>query len=737
MARSFGKDVKNNFSRGVVSEFSGLNFPEDAAIDASNVVFSRTGIVTRRLGFDYEDDYEFFTVSRSSSSPVVQEYIWENVDGNGTLSFVVVQIGSSLFFYQISDTGSLSANRKTFSIDLRGYGPTRNPTDLGQYSCEFTQGQGQLFVVHPKCNPLRIKYSGSANGNGTIIVKTIEIKIRDLEGVDDDMDTNFRPKKNDKVSEMSNLHRYNLYNQGWFAKVKVQDITGRMTAMEAWRLTRDDFPSNADIWWLSKNENDNFDPKKIDKKVKGSTEAPKGHYIMSAFDQDRTSSIDLHKNIPLVTSNGQRPSVIAFFAGRIFYGGVSHGEFHDKIYYSQIIQNNRSYKRCFQQQDPTDEDSAGLLPSDGGVIVIPEIGKVVKMQPVQGFLLIFATNGIWVISGGESADFRATDYSVQKISDIQTLSASSFVLPKTGFPIWWNADGIFSLQLVPSGDAQRQNIEVKSLTDDTIRSLFREIPANAKKFAKGAYNPLENTIEWVYWHEDPPNNNRTRLYQYDSILSLDLDTNSFNFWSFPLVGLGPYICGIVCTRGSGVAFEEVTVTNENNQDVTDASLDEVTVLDQVIVPLSSSFRYTTLVYNGDAVGTWKVTFSQTLRDDYLDWVTYDGVGRDFDSYFETGYEIRGEAQRPFQSNIVQVYSNAQEGSSCFLQGIWDYSTDDSSGRETSAHQIYIDRSFVGVQRRKIRLRGRGYTLQLRFFSETGKPFNIVGWSSFQSANNIP
>lgn len=731
MARSFGKDVKNNFSKGVVSEFSGLNFPENAATDASNVVFSRTGIVTRRLGFDYEDNNEFFTVTRNHTEPVVQEYIWENVEGNGTLSFVVLQIGYNIYFYQISDSGALSANRKTFSINLKNYGIAQPANGLGQYPCQFAQGNGQLFIAHPKCDTLRVRYTGSANGNGTISVSEITLQIRDLEGVDDSFSVSKRPNK----TEVNNLHKYNLFNQGWYSQVQVQDFSGRMTAIDAWRKKRDDFPNNADVWWLSKNANDKFDHSKIDGKVKGSTEAPKGHNIIYAFWQNRDTPDNLQTDIPVVTTYGERPSSIAFFAGRIFYGGVAHGQFHDKVYYSQIINDDRGYQKCFQAQDPTDENTAGLLPTDGGVITIPDIGRVIKMIPVQGYLLVFATNGVWTISGGTSSDFKATDYSVQKISDIQSLSASSYVLPKTGFPIWWNADGIFTCEIIPSDNQQRQRIEIRSLSDDTIRSLYSDIPANSKKYAKGAYNPLENVIQWVYWSEDP-DTNRVNLYHYDSILILDLDTGAFNFWHFPIVNTLPLISGVISTRGSGVDFQEVTITDDADEDVVDASGDDVTVLDSVVVPLSSSFRYTTIELV-TSPNTWRVTFAQELNDEFYDWVSYDTVGTDYESFFDTGYEIRGEGQRPFQSNIVNVYSNAQEGSSCFLQGIWDYSVDDASGRETSAHQVYIDRSFVGVQRRKIRLRGRGYALQLRFFSEEGKPFNILGWSSFQSANNVP
>lgn len=729
MARSFGKDVKNTFVRGVVSEFSGLNFPEDAAVDASNVIFNSTGIVSRRLGIDYETNYQMLSTTMNSTKSVIQEYIWENVDGNGSLSFLVLQVGNILYFYLVTDSGSLSANRRPFTVDLA---PRSTAANTGNFPCQFTQGGGHLFVAHPTTDPFRVKYTASTSGAGSIETTPILLTIRDLQGVEDDMKVNFRPTKNKKVDEMSAEHRYNLWNQGWYDPIKVQDVDGRLQALEAWRSKREDFPSNSDIWWVYRNGNNKFDHSFIDRSMKG-TEAPKGHFKLFAFKQDRNKVVSLEKTLPVISAGSRRPTCIAFYAGRLFYAGTSHPLYHDKIYYSQIIIDGKNYEKCFQHNDPTDEDTVGLLPTDGGVITLSDVGNIIKIIPIQGFLLIFATNGIWSIAGGAS-DFKATDYSIQKISDIQTTSASSFVTPKTGFPIWWNADGIYTVEVATNELTSQKNLEVKSLSDSTIRSTFRDIPALAKKYAKGAFNPLENIIQWVYWDESPTT--LVDYYHYNKVLVLDLDTNAFYFWEVPYNVDTPYVTGVIATRGSGVELEEVVITDADGVDVEDASEDPVTVYTETIVPLSSSFRYTTAKLTGGS--TWDVTFSQFRQSEFLDWLTDTNEnGVDYDSFFDTGYVIRGDAQRTFQNNVVFVYSTAVENSSCYLQGIWDYSIDDESGKETSAHQVYVDRSFVGIQRRKIRMRGRGFALQLRFFSETGKDFNIVGWSAFQSANNIP
>src|SRR5690242_10780182 len=100
MPRSTAVAVENNFRNGRITEATGLNFPENACTDELNCIFNLPGNVTRRLGFNFEGNYSTKTIDRTQS--VVQSYLWKNVAGSGTTILVVVQVGSTLYFYDAS-----------------------------------------------------------------------------------------------------------------------------------------------------------------------------------------------------------------------------------------------------------------------------------------------------------------------------------------------------------------------------------------------------------------------------------------------------------------------------------------------------------------------------------------------------------------------------------------------------------------------------------------------------------
>lgn len=77
---------------------------------------------------------------------------------------------------------------------------------------------------------------------------------------------------------------------------------------------------------------------------------------------------------------------------------------------------------------------------------------------------------------------------------------------------------------------------------------------------------------------------------------------------------------------------------------------------------------------------------------------------------------------------------------CLLTGKWGWSTDVSTGRFSNPQQCYkIQRVFIPtdsdepqntgfeVKRTKLKVRGKGLALTLRFDSEEGKDFQILGW----------
>ncbi len=68
MTRQVASVVENNFVNGLVTEATALNFPESACTETWNCVFKQTGMVSRRLGLDFEDNYAENTLADANKS---------------------------------------------------------------------------------------------------------------------------------------------------------------------------------------------------------------------------------------------------------------------------------------------------------------------------------------------------------------------------------------------------------------------------------------------------------------------------------------------------------------------------------------------------------------------------------------------------------------------------------------------------------------------------------------------
>lgn len=323
-----------------------------------------------------------------------------------------------------------------------------------------------------------------------------------------------------------------------------------------WNKNRKDWPSNCDVWWNYRNEDLEFDIDWVRKVHVGNTMAPRGHYKIDPFFIDR-SDVSGIGHFPIIETR-RRPSAIAFYAGRVWYAGVWKEKLSQTIYFSQVLNEGiQRANKCFQQQDPTKVDGADLLDNDGGTIVIPEVQQVIKLFVIDSDLFVFATNGIWVISGTSSREgrgsFKATDYTVTKFSSLGCLSAGSFVEAE-GMPFWWNYDGIFTI------GSTEQGAKVTSLTRDTIQTFFDDIPDESKKYAKGAYNQRTKIIQWVYRNDLA--SEFAENYRFDKILNLNLDTGAFYYWTPAAEPANPSIIGITAIEGPVGSDTEVQVVVE-------------------------------------------------------------------------------------------------------------------------------------------------------------------------------
>lgn len=717
MARTSGAKIERTFLKGLITEATELNFPKNSSTDTYNCVFDEKGRVTRRLGFEYEEDYELDTFNRAAG--VVSEYYWENAGSVDAVNLVVVQIKNMLYFYKESLTNALSSTYASLSINLDSFAAGAT-TDIPLHTCQFAQVSGKLFVAHPLCNSFYVTYVDSVP---SVTGTAISIRIRDLTGDEtDSLYNNATTRPTATTATVGAAHLYNLYNQGWFASVRTVAGT-TANPVTFWDSVLTTLPSNGDVWFLYKDANELFDPANwADRTSVGNSLAPKGYYIVNPFSTAR-STLSGITGVNETTSGIQRPSAIAAYAGRIWYAGVDADGYSQKIYYSQVIVKGDEYGFCYQVNDPTSEVTNDLLPTDGGVLSIPEVGRVIKLFPMQSSLIIFGTNGVWMVSGSQGIGFNTTDYSLTKISSTPALSHMSFV-DVYGTPMWWNTDGIFTIQ----ADQVSGSSSAKSLTDSTIRSLVDTIHPKMKEYVKGVFNKYTKTVQWLYRSENATD--LENIFEYDRVLILNTISGAFYPWTVP--NTNPTINGMIVTRGPSSAKVVENVYDSAGVLVTTSGGETVTAEVYTTVNPNYSFRYLTSKKTSSTA--FSFTWSQTINTSVKDWGKVE-TEIDYESYFFTEYALDGDAQRFFQNNYLVVYTDAITDGSCLVEPWWDYASSSSSARVGNAQQVYKNAGLVTTVQRRLKIRGKGRSVQFKFYSEPGLPFSIVGWSVWSTQNN--
>ena len=155
MAQSFNQRVVNTFIKGLITEANELTFPENASIDELNCDLQRTGSRRRRRAIQLEDGAvgsgEVVQVSSEVSS-----FVWESVDDQPGLDFLVVHYNDTLHFYELSGA-TISTGKKGFTIDLTDYN-VANTFDIDSSLVQFCTIKGLLIVVSPAFEPFVVKY---------------------------------------------------------------------------------------------------------------------------------------------------------------------------------------------------------------------------------------------------------------------------------------------------------------------------------------------------------------------------------------------------------------------------------------------------------------------------------------------------------------------------------------------------------------------------------------------------
>lgn len=723
----------STFVQGIITEASPLTFPENASIDERNFVLKRDGSRERRLGMDFE---EGFVQGANIANATFQDLAvatseWRGVDNNSTVNFAVVQVGTTIYFYDLAQA-TVSANIKSFTVDLTVH-QTAFATQIGSAQIQTSVGKGVLFVASPEIDPFYVEYS-NVGGTELIVATSLAIEVRDFVGVVDGFNVDERPATYADAAE-SAKHTYNLLNQGW-----------SQTNIDAYKAAADlVYPSNADVWVLGKNTSDVFTPSILNLNSFGNTPAPKGHFIINAFNRVRTG-------VTTETDEG-RPSSIGFYAGRVWYAGIesipSAGDATSgNVYFSQSLTSLDKAGYCHQEADPTSENISELVDTDGGVITIPEAGNIIKLLALRDSIVVFADNGVWQISGGGIA-FTGTNYQVDKITASGATNVGSIVAVES-VAVYWSSAGIHILE----AQTATHILGARSMTEESIQTLYNEIPSVSRLHVQGNYDPASKRIAWLY-NDSSGYDGVLYRHKYNKELIFDGVLKAYYLYEISnLASNTPYIAGVVSSPSLlvGDTAYQVQVNGDDVEYGGGTGDVQVTLATPIRGALSTKYL---CVEPQDSTNS-KVTWGEYSNTSFLEWEAADGTGITYLSYLLTGYELFGDMSRNkyvpyitchFGRTETGFVANAGGGfdavgaSSCLLQARWEWSNSVASGRWGDAQQVYrLQRLYIptgasdtyddgfSVCTTKSKLRGKGQAVSLYFYSEEGKDMHILGWA---------
>jgi len=735
------------------------------------MVLNRNGSRRRRLGFDIETGGSEITTSYthdSSSHLITSSFRWTNAGGFPDKTLLVIQIGNELFFFDLD-----------FSPISDGFLLKHQFPVGSKYSTySYASVDGILVVASGIKEVKTFEFDGSS----TITQKDVNLKVRDFWGVADidsdgdnlKLDSNIQKRPTQLTSE----HTYNLRNQT-FALPRfynnVETLADPISIFYNFSVSTTPkppaptYPSNADnvvaVLYADPNDADNrtvdrFWPQDLMTNPLGNYPAPIGYFIIDALERgssrmeeelklrQRNPALDRAvASLPLDKTPGGAKA-LAEFAGRVFYSGFSGSvidgddlspHMSSYVLFSQVVRDITSIGNCYQEGDPTSVEAPELVDTDGGFIRIDGAYDIHALINSNDSLLVFARNGVWRISGGTESSFTANNYIVDKITSHGSQGQGSVVKIDNGIS-YWGDDGIYVVQRDQYGLWSAQNI-----SQDTIQTLYNEIPLSAKQLARGIYDPFDLKVRWLY-SNDINDTEETRELIFDLSMGAFYKHIIKKFHANPL----PRVVDIFATEPSTLVLNQFNVVVGGNNVV--AGSDNVVA---TIGTAQSIIRETSYLVITQISPVVKFAFGSYHDTTWRDWKSLDGSGIDADAYMVTGYISGGDFQRSKNLNYLTVYCKRSETnfvvdgddyravpeSSCLVQVQFEWTNSATSGRWGREFQAYRHRrrympptqdsvydDGYPVVATKNKVRGRGRVMSLQFKTEPDKDFNLLGWS---------
>lgn len=762
MGKQLQRAEFNNFIKGLITEASPLNFPENASLSEENFELKRDGTRSRRLGIGYEPGavlrtapltYDTHDPSRAVS------YVWKAVSGIETLKFLCWQHGNYITFFDVSASSISSAEGYMGQVFL-----SAAPSNI-QFS--FASINGRLVVATGSDVITVITF----NSYNNFTVESDSITVRDVWGVQEF----YAAEENDPSYRgvvLSDTHAYNLQNQSW--GIPRKDSAGTLSnPVSVYASGISLYPSNSESVWPglqfqpvapTVTPYERMFPNLYTEAFGANPSAAKGYFVIDLLKRgtSRMSQFIANKakhpvltpaTVTLVNDTTEGgATLVTEYAGRVWYSGfsgnVTNGDKRSPdlssfLVFSQLVKSRQDITKCYEDTDPTSRESPGVVDTDGGFIPISGIERVVAMVNLELGLIVLGSNGVWVVTGGSEDGFKASNYKVSKISTSGCISKSTVVQANERV-YYWSTEGIFVV-----GRDQVGALTAMSISASTIQSLYESIPNSSAVNSSGIYDPYSKKVRWLYHIGES-------FYSSTSTFELIFDTtlNAFNIHR-----LMPHPNVVVAGMFEAAPFRTGvinTITYSGVEPVYSGT-DEVNTPTSVQYNGVQSIHY---VIATNITGISQYTIGYQNNNRFKDWEEVDGIGVDAKAFLLTGALTGGNSAVSKQIPYLTMHFYRTEvgvapdftpdkPSGCLVQTRWDWSDSLVSNKWSTLSQAYryrLARYVTGVDddyetgfelvSSRMKVRGRGNAFQVYMETEPLKDCRIVGWSISVTGNTM-
>ena len=269
--RAAGQKEYVNLAKGLITEASPLSFPDGATSNELNFTINKDGLVReRRKGFSYVYPLNTFA---GTTSKLENLFYWRGskyaiaiLTNDVPETFLRVHaIDAS--FTAIADVKIADAVVSTQIAELTNF---------------------LVITLSNNDKPILLEY---LEATGTIVVNSVSIHVRDFELVNDGLSVSENP------TTLTDNHKYNLYNSGWFISKKDENQSGNplTPTVTTYFTAFSKYPSNADSVGVGMITNSSgvltFDPDYVRDAGLGNSLSPRGHYVFPIDTYNRASKL--------------------------------------------------------------------------------------------------------------------------------------------------------------------------------------------------------------------------------------------------------------------------------------------------------------------------------------------------------------------------------------------------------------------------------------------------------------